>query len=259
VTPVVSRLSPASCSTLWARYKANRDAEARELLLKQYLGLVHHVAREIHRRTPTLEWGDLVSAGSMGLLRALDTFDTSRGLAFSTYAVQRIRGAILDDLRRNDWRPRSLRAKRRRLLAARADLEGKLGRAATPGEVAEALGIELQAYWEWSDAVGGSERIETSGSSFTPFEEASLEMVHAKAATVAPDQRMVEQERVDRLRAAISRLPERERKVVALCYYEELTLREIGVVLKVTESRVCQIRSRAMKRLRAALAGTPDD
>ncbi len=259
MTSGVGRLSRASCSSLWARYKTTRDAEARELLLKQYLGLVHHVAREMHRRTPTLGVGDLVSAGTMGLLRALDTFDPSRGLAFSTYAVQRIRGAILDDLRRNDWRPRSLRAKRRRLLAARAELEGKLGRAPTPGEIAHGLGIELEVYWEWCDAIGFSEKVEISGSGFTPFEEADLEMVEAKAATVAPDQRLVEQERVDRLRVAVSRLPKRERMVVALCYYEELTLREIGVMLAVTESRVCQIRSRAMKRLKAALAGSPDD
>lgn len=259
MTSGVDRLSRATSSSLWARYKATRDAEARELLLKQYLGLVHHVAREMHRRTPTLELGDLVSAGTMGLLRALDRFDTSRGLAFSTYAVQRIRGAILDDLRQSDSRPRSLRVKRRRLLAARTDLEGKLGRAPTAGEIANALGITLEVYWEWWDAIGLNENIEISGSAFTLHEETNLEMVQAKAAAVAPDRQLVEQERVDRLRAAVSRLPERERMVVSLCYYEELTLREIGVILAVTESRVCQIRSRAMKRLKAALAGSVDD
>jgi RNA polymerase sigma factor for flagellar operon FliA len=213
----------------------------------------------MNRRTPTLELGDLVSAGTMGLLRALENFDTSRGLAFSTYAVQRIRGAILDDLRRNDWRPRSLRVKRRRLLAARAELEANLGRTATPAEIAQALGIDLGVYWEWLDAIGQSENIEISDGSSASYEQTNLHMSQAKAATLAPDQLLVEREQVDRLRDAIARLPERERRVVALCYYEELTLREIGVVLSVTESRVCQIRSRAMKRLKAVLAGAPDD
>jgi RNA polymerase sigma factor FliA len=258
VTSGVNKLSRESSSNLWVRYRSTGDPEARELLLNQYLGLAHHIAREMHRRIPTLELGDLVSVGTMGLLRALDSYDTSRGLAFSTYAVRRIRGAILDDLRRNDWMPRSLRLKRRRLLAARADLEGKLGRAPTSGEIAKALGIELETYWEWCDAIGHSEKGETS---FPPtlHEETNLEMSQSPAAVIAPDQQLVEQERVDRLRVAVSRLPERERTVVALCYYEELTLREIGAILAVTESRVCQIRSRAMKRLKAALAASPND
>jgi RNA polymerase sigma factor for flagellar operon FliA len=259
VSSGVNRLSRESCSSIWARYRSTGDPEARELLLNQYLGLVHHIARGMHRRIPTLELGDMVSTGTIGLLRALDSYDTSRGLAFSTYAVRRIRGAILDDLRRSDWMPRSLRAKRRRLAAARADLERKLGRAPAPGEIAKALGIDLEMYWEWCDATGHSEKAEVCSSPLPLSEETSLEMSQAAAAVVVPDQQLLEQERVDRLRAAVSRLPERERMVVALCYYEELNLREIGELLAVTESRVCQIRSRAMKRLKAALATSPND
>lgn len=156
MTSGVNRLSRESSVSLWARYRSTGDPEARELLLNQYLGLVHYVAREMHRRIPTLELGDMVGTGTMGLLRALESYDTSRSLAFSTYAVRRIRGAILDELRRSDWMPRSLRAKRRRLFAARAELEAKLGRPAAPGEIAQALGIELEMYWEWCDAIGHS-------------------------------------------------------------------------------------------------------
>ena len=108
---------------LWSRYRATGDADARAQLLDKYLGLVHHAAREFATRTPALELSDLLGAGTLGLMRALDTFDLSRGLAFSTYAMTRIRGSILDDLRARDWTPRSVRAKSRQHAAAVARLE----------------------------------------------------------------------------------------------------------------------------------------
>src|SRR5439155_26074594 len=129
--------------------------EARAQLLERYLGLVHHVAREVGARTPAVELGELVSAGTIGLVRALEGFDLSRGLAFSTYAVRRIRGAILDDLRSRDWTPRSVRVKSRRMAAATATLGAKLGRTAEPREIAAALGIDLGTYWDWRASVDG--------------------------------------------------------------------------------------------------------
>jgi RNA polymerase sigma factor (sigma-70 family) len=140
---------------LWQRYRTTDDPGARAQLLQRYLGLVHHVARAIAARTPLVEIGDLVSAGTLGLVRALESFDLSRGLAFSTYAVSRIRGAILDDLRSRDWTPRSVRVKGRRLATAIATLERKLERAPEPREVAAALGIDLATYWGWRTAVDG--------------------------------------------------------------------------------------------------------
>jgi len=115
-----SEQSPATVTpdALWTRYRENGDTGARAQLLDRYLGLVHHVAREIGARTPAVEVEELVSAGTIGLVRALDSFDLSRGLAFSTYAVRRIRGAILDDLRSQDWTPRSVRAKMARVPGA---------------------------------------------------------------------------------------------------------------------------------------------
>src|SRR3954471_3922434 len=118
---------------LWARYRSAGDAEARAQLLVRHLGLVHHVAREVSRRIPSVELGELVTAGALGLMKALDSFDLSRGLAFSTYAVLRIRGAILDDLRSRDSTPRSVRVKRRRIESADSALERPLGQ----GEAAE--------------------------------------------------------------------------------------------------------------------------
>ena len=135
---------------LWQRYRETADPEARRELLELYIGLVHHVAREMSRRTK-VELDDLVSAGTFGLIRALDSFDLSRGLAFSTYAVRRIRGAILDDLRSQDWAPRAVRVKARRLQVATVALEARLGRSPRPEEVAEQLDIDITTYWRWRD------------------------------------------------------------------------------------------------------------
>src|SRR3954447_11652941 len=149
--------SPATedrTEALWARYRTAGDPDARAQLLVRHLGLVHHVARDVARRIPSVELGELVSAGALGLMKALDSFDLSRGLAFSTYAVLRIRGAILDDLRSRDTTPRSVRVKRRRIESVAAALEGELGRAPTAKEAADRLDIDLATYWKWKDAVG---------------------------------------------------------------------------------------------------------
>ena len=134
---------------LWTRYRTAGDPEARAQLLVRHLGLVHHVAREVSRRIPSVELGELVSAGALGLMKALDSFDLSRGLAFSTYAVLRIRGAILDDLRSRDSTPRSVRIKRRRIEAVAAGLEARLGRAPSPTELADRPVSEAEWSGQW--------------------------------------------------------------------------------------------------------------
>jgi RNA polymerase sigma factor FliA len=238
---------------LWARYRSAGDADARAQLLVRHLGLVHHVAREVSRRIPSVELGELVSAGALGLMKALDSFDLSRGLAFSTYAVLRIRGAILDDLRSRDSTPRSVRVKRRRIEAVAAALEAKLGRAPTPQEVADQLGIDLATYWKWKDAVGVYAEAEAPRPSHGRRFSRDAE-THADPSATLPTQKLVESEHVAHLRKLISRLPEQQRRVLALYYYEELNLRQVGEVLQVSESRVSQIRSQALKRLRQELA-----
>ena len=240
---------------LWDRYRATGDVAARGLLLDRYLGLVHHVAREFAARSAAAEVDDLVSAGALGLVRALDSFDRSRGLAFSTYAVQRIRGAILDELRARDWIPRSVRTKGRKIAAA-VDLLGReLGRAATPAEVAEALELDLATYWEWRGAVDGGTMV--SFEAAIPSAEGrtlALEETLPDADAPLPGDELASEEERAGMRAALGRLPERERLVLSLYYYEELNLRQIAEVLKVTESRISQIRSQALRRLRGHLS-----
>ena len=240
---------------LWQRYRSNGDLDAREQLLAKYLGLVHHIARQMVRRVADcVELDDLVSAGSMGLVQALESFDLSRGLAFSTYAVRRIRGAILDDLRARDWVPRSVRAKGRQMANALSSLEHKLGRAPLPEEVATALEIDVTTYWQWREEVDGAVLVSFDGavnvdaSEPLPLEET---LADHSAQTVEDD--MDRQEDAAMLRTAIAALPPKERTVLALYYFEELNLRQIAEVLHVTESRVSQIRTQALKRLRQRL------
>jgi RNA polymerase sigma factor FliA len=261
MTAIRMERTPANeTGALWARYRSNGDPAARNQLLDCYLGLVHHVARAIGKRTPAVELDELVSAGTIGLVRALDSFDLSRGLAFSTYAVQRIRGAILDDLRSRDWTPRSVRAKNRKLLATTAELQARLARAPEPREIARALGIDMETYWQWRGALDGGISVSFDGAAMpgsrntVPLDE-SIDDPDAPL----PGQALMQAEDIAGIRQAITLLPERERVVLTLYYYEELNLRQIAEVLHVTESRISQIRSQALRRMRTHLVGQRDD
>lgn len=239
---------------LWSRYRATGDADARTQLLEQYLGLVHHAAREIAARTPSLELGDLVSAGTFGLMRALETFDVSRGLAFSTYAMTRIRGSILDDLRANDWSPRSVRLKSRQHAAAVATLEREHGRAPEPREIAEALGLDLSTYWAWQSTIESTGMVSIHERPIADDDGATLEDTLDNPEAMLPGDELLAEEQRALVRAAIAELPEKERTVLALYFFEELTLKQIGEVLKLTESRVCQIRTQTLRKLRDRLS-----
>ena len=256
VTAVPVPESEARIDVLWARYRSAGDPEARDQLLARHLGLVHHVAREVSRRIPSIELGELVSAGALGLMKALDSFDLTRGLAFSTYAVLRIRGAILDDLRSRDSTPRSVRMKRRKIETVAAALEAELGRAPTPKEIAQRLEIDLATFWKWKDAVGIHCEAEVPTNSKGQRASRDAEN-HADPGVLLASQQMVDAEHVGQLRNLIARLPEQQRRVLALYYYEELNLRQVGEVLNVSESRVSQIRSQALRRLKTEiLAGS---
>ena len=254
MTAIRSQRTPASVAdSLWVRYRSTGDAEARDQLLERYLGLVHHIAREVGARTPAVELGELVSAGTIGLVRALDSFDLSRGLAFSTYAVRRIRGAILDDLRSRDWTPRSVRARNRKLLAVTATLQGRLGRAPEPREIAAALEIDLATYWQWQGAAEGGVMMSFDASAPSSRSALTLGETINDPDEILPGQALADREEVQGLRQAIGMLPEKERTVLAMYYYEELNLRQIAEVLHVTESRISQIRTQALRRLRERL------
>lgn len=244
---------------LWQRYRDTADPGARRQLLELYLGLVHHVARGISRRTKAVELDDLVSAGTFGLIRALDSFDLSRGLAFSTYAVRRIRGAILDDLRSQYWAPRAVRVKARRLQVATTALECRLGRSPRPEEIAAQLDIDVSTYWRWRDDTASRTVVSYEGESGSRAGSGTAlhELLQDPNASTPPEE-LGRREEVKILRAAIARLPEKDRTVMALYYYEELNQRQIAEVMHLTESRVSQIRTQALKRLRSRLVPAGD-
>jgi RNA polymerase sigma factor for flagellar operon FliA len=244
--------APGLADALWARYRATGEAEARTQLLDLYLGLVHHSAREVVKRAGRdLEFDELISAGTLGLVQAIEGFDPSRGLAFSTYAVPRIRGAMLDELRSRDWMPRSVRTRRRLIARAHARLQQHLGRAPEARELAEALDISLSAYWRWVGETDARVMLALHHAADAGAEEESrLFETIPDLASRGPDEALTHEETLAELREAFTTLPEKERLVLSLYYYEELSLRQIGELLHVTESRVSQIRARAIQRLR---------
>ncbi len=237
---------------LWDRYSKTGDTDARAQLLDRYLGLVHHSARDMANRVGhAVEFEDLLSAGTIGLVQALEGFDLGRGLAFSTYAMRRIRGAILDELRSRDWRPRSVRTKGRQLAAVVVALETRFGRAPVPDEVARAMGIDLATYYRMKEDVNGGVMVSLAGTVARGGDDAlRLEETIADPTGDEAFEDVGRRETFQRLKVAIGRLPPRERTVLSLYYYEELNLKQIAEVLHVTESRISQIRTQALKRLR---------
>jgi RNA polymerase sigma factor FliA len=244
-------------STLWARFKDDGDADAREQLILNYSPLVKFVAGRLATGLPhTVENSDLISYGIFGLIDALDKYDPDRGIKFETYAIARIRGAIIDELRAMDWVPRSVRARARDIEKAIITLEGRLKRTPEDAEVAQELGIspkELQDIF--------AKLSYTSVASFDDVWAPSSEHDERSALTAGiedenaenPVEAFESEEMREVLAGAIERLPERERTVIALYYYEGLALKEIGKILGVTESRVSQLHTKAVLRLRARL------
>ena len=240
-------------SDTWRAYTRG-DAAARERLLAEHLGLVHFVARQVARGISVeADFDELVSAGTIGLVNALESFDTGRGLAFSTFAAPRIRGAILDELRRQDHVPRSVRRKAREIGAARDALTRLHTRAPEDREVAERLGVDLATLWRWQADVEGAvqvalDRPATDQGAPSPIELLAGDDGDGIEASLTREQEVVA------LRRAILGLKERERTVLALYYFEGLKLHEIAKVLDLTESRISQIRSKAIQQLRLQLA-----
>ncbi len=253
-----ARLEENERADLWQRYKADGDERARERLVHVYAPLVEHIAGGIASRLPGhVDEGDLVSSGLYGLLSAIERFDPGRGIKFQTFAGTRIRGAIADDLRSLDWVPRSVRSRAREIREALAELERRLLRAPTDAEIAAALELSV-------DELHRS-RVDISSSAVLGFDEfwaassaddqISLLDKTADANALDPVGELATDELRDQLADAIAGLPERQRLVVALYYYENLTLAEIGEVLGVSEPRASQLRTKAVLRLRSALEG----
>jgi RNA polymerase sigma factor for flagellar operon FliA len=233
--------------------RVQTDAEREHILMEQ-LPQVRYIARRIHERLPRhVPFEDLVHAGVLGLIDALNKFDLSKHVQFSSYAKFRIRGAILDSLRELDWSPRELRRKGRLVDSTYSHLSGKLGRAPYENEIAQEMGINLGEFQSLLAELDGLElgslRIESPRDGKT---EDLTDYVPSKPEET-PFFQCLRSEMKHLLAEAISELPKKEQRVLALYYYEELTMKEVGAALGIGESRVSQIHSLAMVRLRARL------
>jgi RNA polymerase sigma factor for flagellar operon FliA len=227
-----------------------------EEALREHLPMVRFLALRIRERLPQqVEMEDLISAGVVGLMDAMQKFDPEKKVQFRTYAQFRVRGAMLDSLRALDWGPRDLRRKGRAVEEAIRSLGARLGKAPTENDVAKEMGLDLNAYQQLLGELSG---LELSSLNATPGEDAGVEALALLPAGPEDDPFLQCQSNEMRrlLAQAIEDLPKRERMVLTLYYYEELTMREVGATLGVVESRVSQLHSSAMARLRVAL-GAP--
>jgi RNA polymerase sigma factor for flagellar operon FliA len=231
----------------------SESSQVSEEILRDHLPMVRFLALRIRERLPQqVEMEDLISAGVVGLMDALQKFDPKKKVQFRTYAQFRVRGAMLDSLRALDWGPRDLRRKGRAVEEAIRSLSAKFGKAPTESEVAKEMGLDLTAYQQLLGELSG---LELSSLNAAPADDAGVEALALIPSGPEDDPFLQCQSSEMRrmLGDAIAELPERERMVLTLYYYEELTMREVGATMGVVESRVSQLHSSAMARLRVAL------
>jgi len=240
--------------TLWNDYREGGDADARDLLLERHLPLVRFVARGLWNKIrKRMELDDLVSAGTVGLVHAVETFEPERGLAFSTFATPRIRGAILDHLRKWDHVPRSVRRKQRALRDAREELTHRIGREPTRLEVAEELDLDLETVCQWESDASDAVRVALDAPLPGEGKQVTSGEVLPGENGEQYEDGITQREEIEVLKEAMATLSERERTILSLYYYEGLKMREIGDVLGITESRVSQIRSGILRTLRGRI------
>lgn len=239
--------SDVSVETLWATYKSTGDLELRNRLVLQYSPLVKYVAGRVRSGLPgTVDQSDLVSEGVIGLMDAIERFEPARGLQFQTFAVPRIRGAIIDSLRSADWVPRAVRDKIRLVERAKVELEARLGRRPEDTEIAEQMAISVR---ELRDIYA-----KASSASLASADELGV----VDDLSFVSGEAFEDDETRESLMEAVAGLPERDRVIVALYYFEGLTLAEIGQVLGVTTARVSQLHTRVTLSLRARLRAVDD-
>jgi len=244
--------------SLWRRFKRTGVKGDRDRLILTYAPLVKYVAGRLGSGLPAhVDEGDLISYGLLGLISAIERYDPDRDIKFETYAIVRIKGAIIDELRALDWVPRSVRSRAREIERAIAELEAKVGRAPTDEEIAHKIGISQDELEESLTDISRSSiaALDELWSGGADGDQVSLLDTIEDQAGPRPADALDETEVRETLADAIARLPEREKLVITLYYYEELTLREIGEVLGVTESRVSQLHTKAVLRLRSRLSG----
>ncbi len=249
-------MKEAERKKMWDRYMSTRSPELREQLILEYANVVNLVAGRLSMYLGyTVEYDDLVGYGIFGLIDAIDKYDLSKNVKFETYASLRIRGAILDQIRKNDWVPRTLRQKQKKMEAAVAKLETEYGRPALPEEIADELGVSRDEYDSWKSEVeftnmvslddyleqGGEGRMDSLG---TKFQQ--------------PETAIQKQELKQMLVDALKTLTENESKVITFYYYEELTLKEISQILSVSESRVSQLHTKALQKIKTQIGDSVD-
>ncbi|MBO5166924.1 MAG: FliA/WhiG family RNA polymerase sigma factor [Lachnospiraceae bacterium] len=244
-------MDEAGRKKLWDDYGRTRDSEIREKIILEYAPLVKLVAGRLSMYLGyNVEYEDLVSYGIFGLIDAIDKFDNMKEVKFETYASLRIRGAILDQIRKMDWIPRTIRQKQKKIDSVMKEIELTMGRAATDEEIAEKLGITDDEYLEWQ-----SQMKITNVVSLNEYMEQGSEVPsegnrHTTARFESPEENIEKEELKQVLEQTLQLLTEKERKVILLYYYEELTLKEISNILEVSESRVSQLHTRALQKMK---------
>ncbi len=241
---------------LWIEFRKSKSTQLRDAFIRQYMPLVKYVAGKVAVNMPnSVEFDDLVGFGQFGLLDAINKFDPDKKVKFKTYAVTRIRGAIFDELRQLDWVPRSVRQKSREIEDTIVELEARLGRPAADEEIASAMGLTLESFNNTVLKVSGTSVLSLNDVWYSgeSSDRMSIGDSIESPASLNPDV-IVEREEVKRvIMEAINELPEKEKMVLVLYYHEDLTFKEIGQVLQVSESRISQLHTKANMRLRAKL------
>lgn len=247
-------MDEAGRKKLWEEYSKSKSPEIREKIILEYAPLVKVVAGRLSMYLGyNVEYEDLVSYGIFGLIDAIDKFDFLKDVKFETYASLRIRGSILDQIRKMDWIPRTIRQKQKKIDAVIKEMEVRYGRAATDEEIADGLGITSDEYLDWqsqmkiTNVVSLNEFLEQGS-------EVSNEASHTRSTQFDSPEEVLERDELKKMLAeALELLTEKERKVIVLYYYEELTLKEISSILEVSESRISQLHTRALQKMKVKL------
>lgn len=247
-------MDEAGRKKLWEEYSKDKSPEIREKIILEYAPLVKVVAGRLSMYLGyNVEYEDLVSYGIFGLIDAIDKFDFLKDVKFETYASLRIRGSILDQIRKMDWIPRTIRQKQKKIDAVIKEMEVRYGRTATDEEIAEGLGITGEEYLDWqsqmkiTNVVSLNEFLEQGS-------EVSNEASHTRSTQFDSPEEVLERDELKKMLAeALELLTEKERKVILLYYYEDLTLKEISSILEVSESRISQLHTRALQKMKVKL------